>query len=827
MELKVTNSKVMEKSILPTIIFLLFSILQEVNCQRRLCPSSSSPFTPSSSFIPSSSLGPSNSSSSQKLQLLRKKLLESQLNGYLIPVTDEHLSEVVSDAENRLKFMTGFDGTNGLGLILDSVNGSINVFFTDSRYGEAADEQLDCNWIIHVSPDLLTSAIKFIKVHADPGSKIGADVRLFSLRDWLRLNEILQSCGHSMIPQSYNLIDEVWNDMKLRPVPGAGKERQLFIHQISYAGRSWQEKVSDVMTAIESRNGHALIVSSLEEIAWLLNLRGSDIHYTPVFKSYAVIVSRAIVWFFVDEAKVTREVRDHLNTASCSRIPGGSQNPSSSLNQEPCVVIKDYKDFLWTSSELINAVTDYHNTSSIRILIPDSINYYVYGMIPEQFKVSISESPIAVIKAVKNEIEVGGMKSAHVKDAVALIDFMARLSAAVIGRSAGSRSSGQTLVPEESDLENLDELSVTRLLSRLRREQRLNRGDSFEAISAVDGNAAKAHYSPRNTSSRPIEIDSIYLIDSGGQYLDGTTDVTRVMVFNDKEYGSDAQVSRRVEGLKEVYTRILMGLIDLSSFIFPSDIKSRDLDDLLARRHLYQVGLSYGHGTSHGIGSYLMVHENSIYIGSKAGLNIPLKEGMFMSIEPGFYEPGNVRIWTPGHGQGSSGQYPLKTGGFGMRLENIVEVVEARIPQLVLDTNHGPINGRKKWLTFEPITLVPFEKRLINYDLLELTHKKWLNRYNSKIRLVVGREVKNQNRSLALDWMMDQTEPIPEIHTDTPTDCFQRSSASSTLSTPNGLFRTGPKSGLVSTGLKSALIFLCDLPLVSVFVFLSHSFRVF
>ena len=734
----------------------------QVNGQRRRCQSSS--------------FSPNKNNSTEKLRSLRKKLVENQIQGYLIPLSDEHLSEVITENDNRLKFMTGFDGSNGLALIVDNANGSSeNILFTDSRYGEAADEILDCNWSLHVCNDLLVSAIQWIKIHADPGSKIAADVRLFNVKDWMKLNEVLQSCGHSVIPQSHNLVDDVWNEMKLRPSSKPANESRVFIHDIQYSGKSWQEKVADVAADIESRKGNSLLISSLEDIAWLLNLRGNDIEYTPIFKSYVVIVSRTLVWLYVDEAKLTSDVLEHLNSKDCESR-SISMISRTSDQDAPCVVIKDYKVALWASTEIINAVSNYYNSSLIKILVPESTNYFVYGMIPEQFRSSLTESPIAAVKAVKNEVEINGMKSAHVKDAVALIDFMARLSKAVIGRKSGKEE-------EVRDFEEkLDELSVTKLLRKLRAEQKLNRGESFETISAVDDNAAKAHYAPNNSTARTIDINSIYLLDSGGQYLDGTTDVTRVMVFNDEEFltssrqeGSIRSNHRRVSGLKDIYTRILMGQIDMSSFIFPAETKARDLSDLLARRHLAEVGLEYGHGTSHGIGSYLMVHENSIYIGSPRSLNIPLKEGMFTSIEPGFYEPGStlesVRLWPSGGGGGGGGRKSVD--GFGMRLENIVQVIEAKIPQLILDQNHGPINTRKKFLTFDPVTLVPYEKRLINYDLLQLSHKKWLNRYNSKIRLVVGRELKSQNRSLAFDWMMEMTEPITEVETEDRTACLQ------------------------------------------------------
>lgn len=319
------------------------------------------------------------------------------------------------------------------------------------------------------------------------------------------------------------------------------------------------------------------------------------------------------------------------------------------------------------------------------------------------------------------------MKNAHIRDAVALCEFLALLSSDL--EQQGNGSQGLQAHAKWS------ELSAAAELSALRRGVPNNKGDSFETISAVGPNAAKAHYVATNLTSQALNRKQVYLIDSGGQYLDGTTDVTRTVHFGLQDQQSSPSPSSPVakDLEREAYTRVLMGAIDLTSFTFASGTKDIHISDLIARKHLMAIGLNYKHGTGHGIGVFLNVHDDTLGIGTSTSMEkgTVLQEGMFLSIEPGYYEDGN----------------------FGVRLENVVVVKKAKTPHRF---------SNKDYLTFEPVTLVPFEPKLIKKELLTRHHRRWLNHYNHMIRENIGKRLQLQNRKRAYDWLMSKTKHIDE-----------------------------------------------------------------
>ena len=343
-------------------------------------------------------------------------------------------------------------------------------------------------------------------------------------------------------------------------------------------------------------------------------------------------------------------------------------------------------------------------------------------------------SPIAAAKAVKNAIEIQGMRDAHIRDAVAICELLAAITVDIEQqRRTGAEGLQQSL--HHTHHEHVwDEQSASHALSAYRADRMYNRNESFATISAVGPNAAKAHYTPTDHTVRRIDSEHIFLLDSGGQYLDGTTDVTRTFHF-----GKPTDLQR------ETYTRVLMGAIDMATLRFASGTKDIHLSDIIARRHLLEIGLNYNHGTGHGIGTFLNVHEMTVGLGtSNSDGGTPLREGMFMSIEPGYYEPGS----------------------FGVRIENIVLVTKANTPHRF---------GGKDYLTFEPITLVPLEPRLIKIELLSVEHRKWLNRYNARVREYVGNRLQSLSKKAAFKWMVSKTAPIPLD--DCPTISATKSSA--------------------------------------------------
>lgn len=421
-----------------------------------------------------------------------------------------------------------------------------------------------------------------------------------------------------------------------------------------------------------------IVISALDEIAWIFNLRGDDVPFLPVFKSYAFI-GRDLIKLYVDLGKVGDDARAHLKTNGCT--------------DKNCVSLAEYSD-VWTDlKETLNHMK--------KVFVTKLSSFAIYETVPDEQRVII-DSPIIDAKQVKNPTEIEGMMKAHIRDSAAIVDFI-------------------SLLEEEVGRGNVkwDELKAVDTLTKLRSEQRHNRGESFATISAFASNGAVIHYKPNHATNKRIDTSDMYLLDSGGQYLDGTTDITRTFHFGEP-----------TDFHRETYTRVLMGSIDLARLVFPKGTIDRHID-FVARKYLYEIGLDYNHGTGHGIGSFSTIHEPVIRIGkplpSKYGH--ALVPGMFLSDEPGYYEDGS----------------------FGIRLETILMVKNASVDH---HFNHVP------YYCFEAVALVPFEPNLIKYELLTRNHIEWLNDYHRTCRMVVGDLLNIQGRQRAYDWVVKRTEPI-------------------------------------------------------------------
>lgn len=603
----------------------------------------------------------------ERLDGLRQKMKEENYSAYIIATDDEHQSEYVAEHDKRRAYISGFSGSAGTAVVLEDKAG----LWTDGRYFLQAERQLDSNWILMKRHRPGTPKIsRWLAENLSNGSVVGADPRLINHQTWIKWHRELTAAGIVLDGKYKNLVDHVWTENNGRKPPPDGK---IFIHQLKYAGESWEEKIYRLRNKLKSE-ADCMIVTALDEIAWLFNLRGSDIPYHPVFKSFALI-NEAEIRLYLDRDKLTDRVRQHLFK-----------------NVSYAIQLRNYTDIYRDVAHLPNKTE--------KVLITSKSSYAIYSSTPEAKRI-VKDSPILLMKAVKNPFEIEGMKKAHIKDSVAIIDFVA-------------------LLEEEVKLgQYWDEMMAMERISQCRREQELNMGDSFESISASGSNGAIIHYSSRPATNKPIDLDHMYLLDTGGQYLDGTTDTTRTFHFGN---ATDFQ--------KETYTRVLMGAIDLASAIFPQGVRDTDID-ILARRHLYGAGLEYLHGTGHGIGLFLNVHEGPILIRnpkiqSKAS---QLKPGMFVSDEPGYYQEDS----------------------FGIRLETVVMVTEADPPYRF---------NNQTFYKFEPVALVPFEPNLIKYHLLDKSQIIWLNDYNLKIRQIVGKELLLQNRTRGYDWMMSRTDPI-------------------------------------------------------------------
>ncbi|XP_035230284.1 probable Xaa-Pro aminopeptidase P [Stegodyphus dumicola] len=420
-----------------------------------------------------------------RLRRLRLRMKASNYDAYIVPTDDEHQSEFVADHDKRREFITGFTGTAGTAVILQDKA----ALWTDGRYFIQAEKELDCNWLLMKRHQRkYPSVCDWLIQNLHTGAHVGADSKLIAYKQWLHLKEKLEKSGISLYEDDSNLIDDIWNIPQGRAPESVS---HIYIHDLKYAGRTWEEKIKDLRDTFDQKMVDGLVIPTLDEISWLFNLRGSDVVYTPVFKAYA-FVSKKQIRLYVKPLKMTPEVEKHL----CPQVN----------NETECVQVKDYNKAFEDMAKLI---TEYK-----RILIPSSSSYAVVNLVPkEKRELEDGPSPVACLKVIKNSVEVLGMKNAALKDAVAIVDFMSMLE------------------QEVKNGKHWDEMKAAKTLSRFRREQELNQGESFPAISAFGPNAAIIHYTPQLLTNRNINTKNMYLLDSGGQYLDGTTDITRTFHF--------------------------------------------------------------------------------------------------------------------------------------------------------------------------------------------------------------------------------------------------------------------------------------------------------
>uniref|UniRef100_A0A803U0Y8 X-prolyl aminopeptidase 2 n=1 Tax=Anolis carolinensis TaxID=28377 RepID=A0A803U0Y8_ANOCA len=585
-------------------------------------------------------LPPTAIDTTERLRILRHHMQSHNLSAYIIPATDAHMSEYIAERDKRLAWMTGFTGSSGTGVVTLQKA----ALFTDSRYWIQAERQMDCNWELQKS-GWISAIGQWLVKEVPEGEKIGLDPYLFSIDNWDSYLQALDGSNRTLVALDDNLVDLVWGSQ--RPLPPTNTIYQL---PDDFIGSTWQEKVSHIRTQMENHSGKptAVLLSGLEETAWLFNLRGDDIPYTPVFYAYTLLTKTSIS-LFVNQSRLSGDASQAL-AAGC---PGPL-----------CVTVVDYE-------AISESLRIYVQQDGVHIWIgTEYTTLALYREIPPEKRLEENYSPVMIAKASKNAKEQELMRAAHVRDAIAVIRYLVWL---------------EKMVPSGS----VDEISGANFVNQLRREELFCHGPSFETISASGLNAALAHYSPSNTTSRKLTVDEMYLLDSGGQYL------------------------------CEAYTRVLMGNIDLSRLVFPPRTSGR-MVEVLARRPLWEVGLNYGHGTGHGIGNFLSVHEWPVGFQSN---NVPLDKGMFTSIEPGYYLEGE----------------------FGIRLEDVALVVEAQT---------------KPYLTFEVVSLVPYARNLIDINLLSQEQIQYINSYYESIRKYIGPELQRRHLDEEYQWLQRNTQPL-------------------------------------------------------------------
>ncbi|CAN8018454.1 unnamed protein product, partial [Ixodes persulcatus] len=620
---------------------------------------------PSCVFGANHTASPSRVNTSDRLKQLRHLLSKENFQGYIIPSEDAHKSEFVPNHYKRRQYITGFSGDTGTAVVL---KGSA-ALWVEGRYMLQAEEQLDCNWVLMNGGQTDVPVIEeWFKSNLHGSSKVAIDSRVVPFQEYRKMEENLHPFGIELVGEPRNLVDEIWTTAEGRP---AESNTSITVHNIEFAGESWQDKVRKVREFLKKSGIDAIFITDLGEIAWLYNLRGKDVPYTPVFEAF-VFLSQDEQKLYVNGKKLTSEVRNYLITEEC--------------NNWACVQWKNYR--------LVYNEMNVNGNSVNRLLVSPFCSYAICGHIDVD-KLVVSEAPVKMMMTVKNNIELRGLKNAHLKDSIVFVILLARMENDFLANKPWT------------------EVKIIHELARLRSQQHHYRGESFSTVAAVGPHTSMANYATRTRDPGVVLNGSVILIDSGAQYLDGTTDIARTVYYG---------VPSKYE--KEIYTRVLIGMIDLFLTVFPEGTKDISLD-VVARRSLWSVGLDFLHGVSHGLGSYMSAHEHPPLI-SPLSRGYPLLAGMVLSNEPGFYEEDK----------------------FGIRLETTMAVSS-------FNTSYRFMS--QKFCRFEPITFVPFDANLISWELLSRAQVVWLNDYNARTLDMVGSELKRMKNPEALAWLQAKT----------------------------------------------------------------------
>jgi len=585
-----------------------------------------------------------------RLAALRAVLERMQLDGFIIPRADEHLSEYVPASAERLAYCSGFTGSAGLAIVLRDRA----AIFSDGRYTLQLEAQTDPQlWerrhITEMPPESwLAETAK--------GQKIGYDPWLVSA-EFLRRFE-----GLEMVPVAHNPVDEIWTD---RPAPPLG---QAVPYDIAFAGEAADAKRERIAGILREAGLDAALLTDPASVAWLFNLRGNDLEYTPVALGFAILYQNAAADLFMAPEKLPPATLAHLGP-EVTALP---------------------REALVHALQALRAKKVRYNPASMPVWFMQQLQ--IAGA-----DIAEGADPVALPRACKNPTEQAGARAAHLRDAVAMVRFLSWAAEAL--------PKGQQT-----------ELSAAEKLLSCRARGEHYMGESFPAISGAGEHGAIVHYHATAESNRPIRPDELFLIDSGGQYLEGTTDITRTLWI-----GSEPPP----DAIRSAATRVLAGHITLARAIFPEGVAGNHLD-VLARYPLWQNGLDYDHGTGHGVGAYLSVHEGPAAI-SRAARPVALQAGMILSDEPGFYI----------------------TGVGGIRLENLLLVQPASLPQ-----------AKRKFLRFEPLTLVPFDRTLLDPGLLPKEALDWLDAYHAEVRTKLEPLLQDAQDAQALAWLRAATAPL-------------------------------------------------------------------
>ncbi len=587
-----------------------------------------------------------------RIKRLRDKMAEKGLDAYIIPSSDPHMSEYVAAHWQGREWISGFTGSAGTVVITQNAGG----LWTDGRYYIQAEQQLQGSGIdlFKAGMEGVPDFTQWLADNLDKDSCVGFDGKLFSISQVRKFEEKLSKKGIT-INKEYDLLDDIWLDRPAIP------ENPIFLHDTTYAGKSAAQKIKMVRDEMTKKDVNHHIIASLDDIAWLYNIRGNDVAYNPVAIAYA-LVSDKKAWLFIDKSKVPEDVAGIL--------------------KENGVELEDYDRVEFHLSKLGDG-------DSI-LLDATRLNSRLDEFIANEVRKVEDTNITTTLKAVKNEVEIDNLKKAHIRDGVAMVKFLYWLD-----RNIGK--------------ERITEITVADKLEEYRSQQEYYIGLSFPTIAGYRDHGAIVHYQATEESAYSLEASGMILIDSGCQYLDGTTDITRTIVLG------PITEQQRVD-----YTLTLKGNINLTRARFLKGCTGANLD-ILARMHLWSYGMDYKHGTGHGVGYFLNVHEGPQGI-SRISSKVKLEKGMIVTNEPGVY----------------------RDGQHGIRIENELLVIED------ITTEFG------EFLTFEPITYCPIDLAAIETSLLDEEEKKWLNDYHRMVYDKLSPFLEGDEK----EWLKNKTKAI-------------------------------------------------------------------
>lgn len=592
---------------------------------------------------------PSFRSDSDHLLKLRKFLKENQVEGMIVPRVNCFQGEYVAPFEERLAWLTGFTGSAGFAIVLLEKA----CLFVDGRYTLQAQKQIDHS-VFETRGFNQSEIRRWLGEYLPSNGVILYDPWLHTIQQFKEWKLLITEAGGIFQACEENPIDKVWQNKPSSIL------RSVVPHPLEWSGQESIEKRKKICRILEQAKVNSLVLTSPDSIAWLLNIRGGDVRFTPICHAFVILRADASVDVYIDLNKVTDEILEYCG---------------------PTV--------RWNAGEtFIEAISDLEG--NILLDPKQTPQKIVESLQMGRVKVIYGDDPCVIMRAIKNTVELKGAHAAHQRDGVAMVNFLAWLDKNVLSTE-------------------ITEIDAAKYLESERRKQPNFQDLSFSSISSAGANAAIVHYHPIPETNTPLKKNSLYLIDSGGQYLEGTTDITRTVAIGEP-----------TEEQKDRYTRVLKGHIALASAVFPIGTTGNQLD-VLARLHLWKAGLDFDHGTGHGVGSYLNVHEGPHRI-SKVVNTVALQPGMIVSNEPGYY----------------------KAGEYGIRLENLITVVKAAV------------GGEREMLTFENLTLIPYDKKLISMEQLSSEEKEWIDTYHQKVWDSLALSIEPES----VEWLREATAPL-------------------------------------------------------------------